>query len=340
MTARILTIKERHLQTPGQLASLADFSCIDGDEVDPRVVLDNPNLSLYCFDDATRQAIFVELPSGVDLTKSPFVYMTQGEEAERLIAVSYDTFLRLAAELPKVENLIPIYITGRSGSTLISHIFNELDTVMSLSEPDVASQFAHLRATDGSRNVELSRLLDSALRFLFKLNGYKSATTYALKFRSEGVQVMDLYQATFPQAKNLFSYRDAVGFVSSFYRLFTSFGVPEREPLSEWTAFFMQQCGKNEDDLRFYLGRGNDDIPLAKALALWWLFSMEAYLTQHERGVRALAVRYDDLNMHREEALQGIFAYCGLPVASVKGALKAFERDAQAGTVLAREDAK
>jgi hypothetical protein len=97
MTARILTIKERHLQTPGQLASLADFTCVDGDEVDPRVVLDNLNLSLYCFDDATRQAIFVELPSGVDLTKSPFVYKTQGEEAERLIAVSYDTFLRLAA---------------------------------------------------------------------------------------------------------------------------------------------------------------------------------------------------------------------------------------------------
>lgn len=340
MTARILTIKERHLQTPGQLASLADFSCVDGDEVDPKVVLDNPNLSLYCFDDATRQAIFVELPSGVDLTKSPFVYKTQGEEAVCLIAVPYDTFLQLAADLPKVENLIPIYITGRSGSTLISHIFNELDTVMSLSEPDAASQFAHLRDTDRSRDVELSRLLDSALRFLFKPNGYKSATTYALKFRSEGVQVMDLYQATFPQAKNLFSYRDAVGVVSSFYRLFTGFGVPEREPLSEWTGFFLQQCGKDADDLRFYLGRGDDDIPLAKALALWWLYSMEAYLTQHERGVRALAVRYEDLNMRREETLRGVFAYCGLPVSSVKGALRAFERDAQAGTVLAREDAK
>ena len=339
MTARILTIKERHLKTLGQLSSVADFTCVDGDEVDPRIVLNNLNLSLYCFDDATRQAIFVELPSSVDLTKSPFVYLTQGEEAERLIAVSYDTFLRLAAELPKVENLIPIYITGRSGLTLISHIFNELATVMSLSEPDAASQFAHLRATDGSRDVELSRLLDGALRFLFKPNGYKSATTYALKFRSEGVQVMDLYQATFPQAKNLFSYRDAVGFVSSFYRLFTSFGVPEREPLSEWTGFFMQQCGKDADDLRFYLGEGDGDIPMAKALALWWLFSMEAYLTQHERGVRALAVRYDDLNMHREETLRGIFAYCGLPVASVKATLKAFERDAQAGTALAREDA-
>ena len=38
--------------------------------------------------------------------------------------------------------------------------------------------------------------------------------------------------------------------------------------------------------------------------------------------------------------MRGIFAYCGLPVSDVKGALRAFERDAQAGTVLSRENAK
>ncbi len=338
MKARILKIQERHLQTPGVLASLADFTCTEGDQVDPRVVIDNPDVSLYCFDDASKQAIFAQLPSGTDLTKAAFVYLAQGEQAERLIAVPYDAFLGLAAELPKVENLIPIYTTGRSGSTLISHILNELDTVISLSEPDVASQFAHLRGKDRSRDVELAKLLDSTLRFLFKPNGYKnrSATTYALKFRSEGVQVMDLYASTFPKAKGLFSYRDAVGCVASFYRLFIKYGVPEREPLSEWTGFFLQQCAKDAADLRFYLGEGNEDIPLAKALALWWLFSMEAYLTQYERGVRALIVRYDDLNTHREETLRAVFTYCGLPASGVEKALRAFERDAQAGTGLAR----
>lgn len=339
MTARSLTIKQRHLQTPGQLASLADFSCVEGEGVDPRIVLESPDISLYCFDDATKRVIFVELPPGVDLTKSPFVYMTQGERAERLITLSYGAFMQLAAELPKVDDLILIYITGRSGSTLLSHVFNELDTIVSLSEPDAASQFAHLREADGSRDAELCNLIDSTVRFLFKPNPHKHASTYVLKFRSEAVQVMDLYQATFPQAKNLFSYRDALGWTASFYRLFKGLGVPEHEPLSEWLTFFKQMCKKEAGDLQTYLGEDDEDIPLTKALALWWLFQMEAYLTQCERGIPVLVVGYDDLNAHRERVLSGIFTYCGLPLVGVKKALRAFERDAQAGTPLAREDA-
>jgi hypothetical protein len=186
MTARVLTIKERHLQTPRHLASLADFSYTEGEEIDPQVVLENPDLSLYCFDDATRQAIFVELPPSVDLTKAAFVYLTQGEQAERLIAVSYDTFMQLAAELSEVENLICTCGTGRSGSTLLSHVFNELDTVVSLSEPDVATQFALLRDADRSREEELSKLLDSTVRFLFKSNGHRTELERAGSSSVEG----------------------------------------------------------------------------------------------------------------------------------------------------------
>ena len=340
MAARVLTIEERRPQVPGQLASLADFTCVDGKEVDAKVLLDNPDVSPYCFDDTTRRAIFVELPPSVDLTRSPFVYTTQSEQAERLIAVSYDDFVRLASELPRVENLIPIYISGRSGSTLISHIFNKLDTVMSLSEPDAATQFAYLRDSDGSRDKELRELIDSTVRFLFKPNRHKKASTYALKFRAEAVRVMDLYQATFPQAKNLFSYRDAVGWVTSFYRLFKNWGYEDQQSLSAWLPLFEQAHKKDAGDLKAYLGEGGENLPLAKVFTLWWLFAMEAFLTQYERGIPVLAVRYDDLNMHREKVVSEIFAYCGLPVSEVKGALRAFEQDAQAGTRLAREDAK
>lgn len=99
MTARVLTIEERRTQAPGVLASLADFTWVEGEEVNPAVVVENPNVSLYCFDDATRRAIFAQLPPGTDLTKSPFVYRMQNEQAERLIAVSYDVFLQQAVGL-------------------------------------------------------------------------------------------------------------------------------------------------------------------------------------------------------------------------------------------------
>lgn len=76
MTARVLKIEEKHLQAPGQLASLADFSYTEGEEVGPRIVIDNPDASLYCFDDVGKRSVFAQLPPGVDLTKVPFVYLT------------------------------------------------------------------------------------------------------------------------------------------------------------------------------------------------------------------------------------------------------------------------
>src|SRR3990170_6206767 len=75
MTVQYLTIEAKHRQGLRYLASLADFSCRPGEAVHPDIVLSDPNLSLYCLDDATQQAIFVELPSSVNLATAPFVYL-------------------------------------------------------------------------------------------------------------------------------------------------------------------------------------------------------------------------------------------------------------------------
>ena len=152
MTVHSLTIEAKHRQMPGYLASLADFSLSTGTAVNADIVLKEPTLSLYCLDDAHQRAIFVELPPDVDLATAPFVYQMQYEQAQRLIAVPYETFRQLARALPEVQHLIVIYISGRSGSTLVSHVFNALDSVRSLAEPDVATQFVHLRSTDGQRH--------------------------------------------------------------------------------------------------------------------------------------------------------------------------------------------
>src|SRR5205085_10369766 len=97
---------------------------IESDAVDPNSVRTNPNISLYCLDDTTKRAIFVELPREVDLANVPFVYQTQYEQAQRLIAVSYDSFIHIAHDLPKVDHLLMLYMTGRCGSTLLSHVLN------------------------------------------------------------------------------------------------------------------------------------------------------------------------------------------------------------------------
>jgi hypothetical protein len=132
---------------------------------------------------------------------------------------------------------------------------------MSLSEPDAASQFAHLRATDGSRDVELSRLLDGALRFLFKPTGIRAPQPTPLSFVAKGFRSWTSTRRPSRRRRTCSRIVTRSVLFQSFYRLFTSFGVPEREPLSEWTGFFMQQCGKDADDLRFYLGEDNEANP-------------------------------------------------------------------------------
>lgn len=339
MTVQYLNIEARQRQMTGFLASLADFTLSDGDTVSADILLSNPNLSLYCLDDTAKRAIFVELPGDVDLAAAPFVYRTQYEQAQRLLAVPYDTFRQLAQSLPPVQNLILMYISGRSGSTLLNHIFNALDTVLSLSEPDVITQFVHLRwNTDGQRDPELRELLDCTVHMLCKPTPLKTPTTYALKFRNEGLQVMDLYQATFPQAKNLFLYRDALGYVASFYRIFKRDGFPESTPVEEVLALFRQLQHPDFGRMAVYLDPDVQQMSIPQQLTLWWLFVMECYLAQYERGIPVLAVNYKDLNESREQVLNAIFEYCGLPVEQMTKTLEVFERDAQAGTVLAREN--
>jgi hypothetical protein len=338
MTVQYLNIDEKHRQGLGNVASILDFSVSEGEAVDAGIVLSSPNLSLYCMDDANRRAIFVELPDGIDLTTAPFVYVTQYEQAQRLLAVPYESFRRAAKTLPETERLILIYISGRSGSTLLSSLFNELDSVASLAEPDVATQFVKLRPADGSRDAELRDLFDCTVRILFKPTPFKAADTFALKFRSEGLQIMDLCHAALPQAKNLFLYRDAIGFTASFYRIFTKNDeFPESMTRSDWVAAFTDMMNYDFAPAAATLAPGLELLSMPQHLCMWWAVIMDWYLAQYAGGIPVLAVHYADLNAHKEQVVRAIFEYCGLPTAQLAQSLRAFERDSQAGTLLARE---
>lgn len=336
MTAHRLTF-ERSRPLLAGLASPADFRVLQRSAVDAEIVSRQPNVSLYCLDDAAQEALFVELPADVDLSRAPFVYQAQYERVQGLLAVPYPTFQALARTLPPVDHLVMIYMTGRSGSTLLSRVFTELDTVLSLSEPDVATQFVQLRAAGGRRDPDLGELLDCTLRFLFRPTPRRNRATCVLKPRSEGVQVMDLYQATFPHAKNLFLYRDALGFVSSFYRIAKTWPLPESSPVDELLAHRGRMLNQDFEHLKACLDPGQREISTIQLFTLWWLGVMEHYLAQWARGLPVLAVRYADLNDRPEAVLRAIFAHCGLPPQRVPETLAAFGRDAQAGTQLARE---
>jgi hypothetical protein len=340
MTTRYLNIEAHNRQDLGLIASLKDFIVSEGEPVAADIILKNPYTSLYCFDDEHKRAIFVELPPDVNIATVPFVYLAQYEQAQRLIAVPYNEFRALAQTLPPVEHLIMTYISGRSGSTLLHHIFNEVDSVMSLSEPDVIPQFVHLRGDDYSRDAELRELFDYTVRILFKPNPYKTPKTYILKYRIEAICAMDLFYAALPHTKNLYLYREAEGFVRSFYRVFKDIPEMERTAIADYVELFKVMYGYDITAQTVYLDPDSTHLSTVQMLTLWWLVGMDWYLQQVARDIPLLAVRYADLNAHREQVLQAIFDYCGLPVEQVSKALVAFNRDSQEGSFLARENPK
>ncbi len=337
MAGRWFDIEGKHRKIGGDYASKLDFTLIAGETVDPRVVLEHPNLSLYSLDDYSRKAIFVELPPGLDLTAVPFVNGTQCQEALRLLEIPYEDFVQLAVELPEIERLIVIHNTGRSGSTLLSQVFARLESVYSLSEPDAPLLFKFWWQPGSAREDELKSLFDSSIRFLFRPAVSTGASVLAVKPRNEAISIMDLFHACYPRGKSLFSYRSAIGFVGSLCRVFKRNGVPDHIPLRHWIGGAKIKFGLDVRPLLRYLDEGAALIPFTQLHTLWWLSIMERYIASHERGMPVLAVRYEDLNTHREEVLCRVFEYCDLPVSEVQRALEAFSRDSQEGTSMERE---
>lgn len=335
--ARVLRIESKHRRWDGFLANLADFTCTAGPEVSADIVCEKPTISLYCLDDASRQAIFVETPPGIHLPSVPFVHQTQYAEAECLIAVPYDAFRHLAHQLPAIEHLIMIYSSGRSGSTLLSHVLNNVEGVVSLSEPDLPEQFLDLRTAYAQDRPLLQDLLDCALRFLFKPSFVGTRSTFAIKPRAQCLPALDLIQATFPRVKNIYLDRDLIGYVSSFKRVFLRGGAPESLPVHTFMEMFGQVSHQDLSYKRAYMDENTTELSLAEQLTLHWLTLVEWYVDLWGRGAPLLTVRYDDLNTHRVAALTAILTYCGLPSAQVPHLLGVFDRDAQAGTFRARE---
>ncbi len=340
MQAIRLKIDDRKRTNIGQISTLSNFTTTPDETIDTERILDDPNVSLYCLDHATRQAIFAELPPGIDLAQAPFYYQAQFDHAQRLIAVPYDVFHQLAAQISvDPTRLILMHNIGRCGSTLLSSALNEVDDVISFSEPDVFANFVALRDED---RAELIQLLRSCFQFTFRPAVVGQASHYSIKFRNQCADIIDLYVEAFPQAKHLFVYRNLFGWLASLYRLFMEHHSSLPPPISRDEAIHRQAAYYHREPaaVERFFDPAIDRYTVVTYLTTGWLVMMDRYLELFSAGFTPLTLRYEDLNTQPEKVLESLFAYCGLPVSDVKTALQAFERDSQENTKMARSNAQ
>ncbi|HEY0605799.1 MAG TPA: hypothetical protein VGD58_22940, partial [Herpetosiphonaceae bacterium] len=210
-TACELLIEARVKDIPFGIVSPADFRYREGSAVDARVVIEQPNISLYCLDHDHRRAIFVETPPAHDPLHAPFYFQAQYETAWRLIAVPYSTLHELASQSQiDPARIILIYSTGRCGSTLVSRVFDAIADVASFSEPDVFSQLLILHSSGQADDPEIITLLHDCLNVMCAHTRLAGKQHWAFKFRSYVTSLGDLLHEAMPEARVVFLYRAAL----------------------------------------------------------------------------------------------------------------------------------
>ncbi len=119
MQAHELIIDAKVKTSPFAIVSVDDFQVHSGQQLDPHIILEQLNISLYCLDHANEQMIFVETLPEVDLLRAPFYFIAQYDAAQRLIAVPYDTLHTLANEVGGSSCFIQRVVVARRCSAIL-----------------------------------------------------------------------------------------------------------------------------------------------------------------------------------------------------------------------------
>ncbi|WP_420630572.1 sulfotransferase family protein [Candidatus Leptofilum sp.] len=338
--ARVLTINQKVRNNPTGFVSLRDFDVTPGGTVSLKTIAQKPNISLYALNHFNQEVIFVETPPEIDLSERPFLYQAQYDEAIRLYSMSYRSFFKLADMVRQPDKqLILIHSVGRCGSTLLSTVFNNLPDVLSLSEPEAFTEIVKRREPNGRNEDQMAKLLDAVLQVQCRPTNQIAPKMYAIKFRSFSTVMIDLLHRVAPQSKHIFLYRNAEDRARSIARAFRTVeaGNEVLDPanLRVRTQFVPL--------LSQYADRATSgELSKVEFSMLAWLSGMQKYLEMDAAGVPMCAVRYEDMIAEPQHIVETLFEYCGLPTTPERLALgvKAFERDSQQGSSLARTTLK
>ncbi|MEM7029639.1 MAG: sulfotransferase [Chloroflexota bacterium] len=329
MTIQMHAIKNRTRQDDIQFVRAQDFELTYEQSVSEDVLIDNPNISLYCLDPDKQHMLFVEIPSEVDLSQVTFHYQGQYQYAQKVYTVPYETFHRLATRIDTdASKLILLYSAPRCGSTLLTNVLNHPDCVTGYSEPDIFTQLFILYKKGYFTDDEMAQLVKNSIAFLMKPTHLGYPDFYMLKFRSYGLELGKWIDDAYPEAKSVFIYRNSENSVKSGIRAFAPDHHDEIAYLVDSQVYnYYLNAIDEQNDMAVRIGRN----------LLTWLSPLTAYLDRHQHGHQFCALRYEEMVAEPIDMIGQLFAYCGLPAETVAPACSVFNNDSQAGSSLSRQ---
>ena len=335
MQTRRLTIKERNREHPVWVVSADDFTCEPGAAINPEVVRDDPSFSLYCLDWERQMGLFVETPVEIDLTRAPFYYQAQAEHLTGMVEMPLETFHQMAEtiSLPK-KGLVFIHSTGRCGSTLISKVLEAAPEVNSLSEPDAFTQLVIIRDGDASKDAVITEALKSAVAWHCKPRRGQAPELVAIKTRSEVVEVAELMSMAYPEAKNLFLYRDMHSWIQSIYRI-------GRDDRPYYDVEMNRQMENGFAKMNPLVAKARKPEAPMHPMQIWalnWVAGIERYRNLQAQSYTVAAMRYADIVGQPDWMVAELSGLCGIEISDSVTLAQALERDSQEGTTFSRKE--
>lgn len=325
--AHRFTITKRFKEMEVAPPTPADFTTEPAGEISVAELL-GAGWSPYCFADG--EVTFVRLDA--DLAAAAFVYLTQFRDALELARVEVSELIAATRDIP-MPKLALIFSIGRCGTTLANHVLNGSEEIWCLSEPDVLDDVAQW---DGAERADAMCAL---AKILFAIRQKRTAHTLGVKLRSQSVFCAMAFKEAYPDAHNIFMYRDAIGWANSLYAFVGKFGFsgPYHSMVRDelWTHMFRQSTAelmKNPDMI-------GDEIDPGRLFAYGWLRQLECFATAQDAGMDFYPIRYNEFNGDRLDGTRTLMRACGLSDGAAQSALSAFESDSQAGTFMGQGDA-
>lgn len=306
-----------------------------------------PEYIPWLYDRRLDAMLFLRIPEGVDLTRAVFLYHTMRLEATHLVAVPMRDFYRMAEKrVGHGHDIVWLYNVGRCGSTLLSHAISDATPSTGLSETAYHLQALRLRKhmTDAQR-VRYMAAMTHWYADRYGPQGGEGALV--IKIPHPCMVMHELIDASVPQARPMFMYREATKVVKSQERVAGSIHGKSRwafhVPVFHWFAAAVATI--LSIPFRGWFSavdtalRGTRSTTLVRkhgfiaALTLMWIVYVHTFMAMRNRR-DVPAVRYEDIT---PETFPGILEAMHLGPVNRVALQNVLGRDSQAGTALSRK---
>eukprot|EP00929_Paragymnodinium_shiwhaense_P043749 TRINITY_DN2247_c0_g1_i1.p1 TRINITY_DN2247_c0_g1~~TRINITY_DN2247_c0_g1_i1.p1 ORF type:complete len:560 (+),score=110.38 TRINITY_DN2247_c0_g1_i1:97-1776(+) len=328
----------------------------------------------FCVCPATRTVVMVQHKLGFKPTQAPFMFVSQRQEVERVVAVPWADAWKFAETLPEATNIGPVLViemTGRCGSTALTKAFEWLDIgCQSVSEPVIFADVHEMLERDLCTESEAVDLLRAAVVMLVhqRRMAHPDKSMIIIKNRTllptwrAGV----LLRKALPDVKRIFQWRrveDVVGsfdevlvndMVSPIARLFKKHGLDSllwKLNGNPQYQFMKRQVEIMRTDPLLAVMGGFEQVSVDSFLShgslgfVTLMSMMDAHigvvLGQH--GLWDMTVRYEDLMSRKSACVRDVLARLDwlqfVPNPEILGTPegdKAFLRDAHSGGGLSK----